>query len=149
MSMSLDRPASTPRLLATAVGVAITGMSAAQLAQADQTAPLSLGTTTVTGDAVDGDYKVDQAQSSKYTAPLRDTPRSVTVVPQQVLKDTNSLNLQDALRTVPGITMGAAKAVIPPGTVRSFAVLIPRAACTSTVCVTPALRAAKFSLSKR
>ncbi len=113
--MSSDRPASTPRLLATAVGVAITGMSAGQLAQADQTEPLSLGTTTVTGDAVEGDYKVEQAQSSKYTAPLRDTPRSVTVVPQQVLKDTNSLNLQDALRTVPGITMGAGEGGNPTG----------------------------------
>ncbi|WP_219232592.1 MULTISPECIES: TonB-dependent siderophore receptor [unclassified Pseudomonas] len=114
-SMSSDRLACTPRLLATAVGVAITGMSAAQLAQADQTEPLSLGTTTVTGDAVEGDYKVEQAQSSKYTAPLRDTPRSVTVVPQQVLKDTNSLNLQDALRTVPGITMGAGEGGNPTG----------------------------------
>lgn len=114
-TLSSDRPALSPRLLATAVGVAITGMTAAQLAQADQSEPLSLGTTTVTGDAVEGDYKVEQAQSSKYTAPLRDTPRSVTVVPQQVLKDTNSLNLQDALRTVPGITMGAGEGGNPTG----------------------------------
>lgn len=114
-SMSSDRLASTPRLLATAVGVAITGMSAAQLAQADQTEPLSLGTTTVTGDAVEGDYKVEQAQSSKYTAPLRDTPRSVTVITEQVIQDTGALSLTDALRTSSGITFGAGEGGNPAG----------------------------------
>lgn len=60
-------------------------------------------------------YQVERAQSSKYTAPLIDTPRSVTVVPQQVLKDSNALSLQDALRTVPGITMGAGEGGNPQG----------------------------------
>ncbi len=94
--------------------MAITGLSS-PLAFAGQNEPLSLGTTTVTGEAVDGDYQVEQAQSTKFTAPLRDTPRAVTVVPQQVLKDTNSLSLQDALRTVPGITMGAGEGGNPTG----------------------------------
>ncbi|MGH8443959.1 MAG: TonB-dependent receptor, partial [Solimonas sp.] len=50
------------------------------------------------------EYKVDNASSPKYTAPLRDTPKSVTVIPAQVLKDNAATSLQDALRTVPGIT---------------------------------------------
>lgn len=67
-------------------------------------------------DTAEGEsYQVERAQSSKYTAPLIDTPRSVTVVPQQVLKDSNALSLQDALRTVPGITMGAGEGGNPQG----------------------------------
>ncbi|MGH8466704.1 MAG: TonB-dependent receptor, partial [Pseudomonas sp.] len=44
-----------------------------------------------------------------------DTPRSITVIPQQVLKDTNALTLQDALRTVPGVTFGAGEGGNPQG----------------------------------
>ncbi len=49
-------------------------------------------------------YKVDAATSSKFTAPLRDTPKSVTVISSQVLQDSAATSLQDALRFVPGIT---------------------------------------------
>ncbi len=54
-------------------------------------------------------YKAEKASSSKFTAPLIDTPKSVTVVPENVIKDTGSVTLQDALRTVPGITFGSAE----------------------------------------
>lgn len=113
-----DQSAFTPRLLATAVGVALSGLSAAQLAQAEEPKgkALELDSVNVVGEAIDEtSYQVERVQSSKYTAPLIDTPRSVTVVPQQVLKDTNALSLQDALRTVPGITMGAGEGGNPQG----------------------------------
>lgn len=61
---------------------------------------------TVEGHEVSG-YKPDRASSSKFTAPLLDTPRSVTVVTEDVLRDTAATSLQDALRNVPGITFGA------------------------------------------
>jgi catecholate siderophore receptor len=54
-------------------------------------------------------YKAEKASSSKFTAPLIDTPKSVTVIPESVIQDTGSVTLQDALRTVPGITFGAAE----------------------------------------
>lgn len=54
-------------------------------------------------------YKAEKASSTKFTAPLIDTPKSVTVIPESVLKDTGSATLQDALRTVPGITFGSAE----------------------------------------
>ncbi|HYG13841.1 MAG TPA: TonB-dependent siderophore receptor [Methylophilaceae bacterium] len=54
-------------------------------------------------------YNPPKASSSKFTAPLIDTPKSVTVVPQEVIKDTGSVTLQEALRTVPGITFGSAE----------------------------------------
>jgi len=55
----------------------------------------------------DTGYKVEKASSSKFTAPLIDTPKSVTVINETVLKDTGSTSFQDALRTAPGITFGA------------------------------------------
>ncbi|KAB0490099.1 TonB-dependent receptor [Pseudomonas vancouverensis] len=116
-------PVSSPRLLASAIGMAITAGSAGHMVFAaektDEKAPdnvISLGATAITGEAQDETtYNVEKASSPKYTAPLIDTPRSVTVVPQQVLKDTGSLNLQDALRTVPGITFGAGEGGNPQG----------------------------------
>ncbi|EXF92289.1 TonB-denpendent receptor [Pseudomonas fluorescens HK44] len=124
MSRQLPQsPVSSPRLLASAIGVAITASSAAHMAYAaektDEKAPrnaIALDATSVTGEAQDStSYQVEKASSPKYTAPLIDTPRSVTVIPQQVLKDTGALNMQDALRTVPGITFGAGEGGNPQG----------------------------------
>jgi catecholate siderophore receptor len=71
---------------------------------------------TVTDTAIDEEaYRVDRASSPKFTAPLLDTPRSVVVVPKQVIKDSGSATLVEALRTVPGITFGAAEGGNPIG----------------------------------
>lgn len=90
---------------------------AAEPAPASQDGSIALDATSVTGQAeqTSTDYKVEKASSQKYTAPLVDTPRSVTVIPQQVLKDTGAVSLQDALRTVPGITFGAGEGGNPQG----------------------------------
>ncbi|WP_095148482.1 TonB-dependent siderophore receptor [Pseudomonas sp. Irchel s3a18] len=119
----LQSPVSSPRLLASAIGMAITASSASQMVFAaektDEKAPsnaIALDATSVTGEAQEStSYQVEKASSPKYTAPLIDTPRSVTVIPQQVLKDTGALNMQDALRTVPGITFGAGEGGNPQG----------------------------------
>jgi catecholate siderophore receptor len=91
----------------------------AQAAEENQQAngnAISLGATSINGEGPDStDYKTERSSSTKYTAPLVDTARSVTVVPQQVLKDTAALSLQDALRTVPGITFGAGEGGNPQG----------------------------------
>lgn len=116
-------PASSPRLLASAIGVAITAGSAGQMVFAAEKTDskasgnaIALDATAITGEAQDStSYQVEKASSPKYTAPLVDTPRSVTVIPQQVLKDTGALNMQDALRTVPGITFGAGEGGNPQG----------------------------------
>ncbi|MGE0667772.1 MAG: TonB-dependent receptor [Sphingomonadales bacterium] len=54
-----------------------------------------------------GEYKVEKPESPKYLAPLLDTPQTVTIVPQQVIRDQNLLTMRDILQTVPGITFGA------------------------------------------
>ncbi|WP_208113490.1 TonB-dependent siderophore receptor [Tahibacter aquaticus] len=59
-------------------------------------------------DAVDvTGVSTKQASSPKYTAPLRDTPQSIEVVPQEVMAGQNLLSLRDVLSTLPGITFGA------------------------------------------
>jgi catecholate siderophore receptor len=52
-------------------------------------------------------YQATTSQSPKFTAPLLDTPRTVQVVPQQVIQDQVANSLQDVLRNSPGITFGA------------------------------------------
>jgi catecholate siderophore receptor len=47
------------------------------------------------------------ADSPKFTAPLLDTPQTITVVPAAVIAEQNLLNLRDVLATLPGITFGA------------------------------------------
>src|SRR5262249_39097051 len=61
----------------------------------------------VEGSDASSAYKADEASSFKYTAPLLDTPQTMTVVPRQVIEDQNLLTLRDILSTVPGITFGA------------------------------------------
>ena len=51
--------------------------------------------------------RVADPSSSKFTAPLLDTPRSVTVIPSTIIEQTAATSLQDILRTSPGITFGA------------------------------------------
>ncbi len=51
----------------------------------------------------------------KQVAPLVDTPKSIVVLSRDVIDQTGSASLQDALRTVPGITFGAAEGGNPIG----------------------------------
>lgn len=62
----------------------------------------NLGTITVNGQTVKR-----EPDSPEFVAPLVDTPRSVTIIPQQIIEQTAATSLQDILRTSPGITFGA------------------------------------------
>lgn len=64
---------------------------------------------------VTGANQHPQSANAKFTAPLLDTPKSVTVVPAEVIAQTGATSLTDALRTVPGITIGAAEGGNPVG----------------------------------
>jgi catecholate siderophore receptor len=79
-------------------------LNAPAFAQSSQ--PLAVPAVGVEEDAPQ-DYKVDAPQSPKYVAPLLDTPQTITVIPQAVIRDQNLLSLRDVLSTVPGITFGA------------------------------------------
>lgn len=56
-----------------------------------------------------------ELQGPKATATVVNTPRSVVVLPREVIEETGSTTLADALRTVPGITFGAAEGGNPIG----------------------------------
>ena len=53
------------------------------------------------------DYKIDTPALSKLTGPLIDTPQSIEIISDAELKDRAVTNLNDALRDVPGISLGA------------------------------------------
>ena len=52
-------------------------------------------------------YRSDQSTLSKLTESLRDTPQSVTTLSRELLEDRGLTSVNDALRTIPGITLGA------------------------------------------
>lgn len=95
------RKALTPAAVAGVAGLALTPQLAlAADAAADASA------TEVSSVDVEGRVSL-QASSPKYTAQQIDTPRSVTIIPRQVIDQTAATSLQDILRTSPGITFGA------------------------------------------
>ncbi|ABQ70370.1 TonB-dependent siderophore receptor [Rhizorhabdus wittichii RW1] len=119
MARSDNRPtAGSPAPAFLALGCIGFIASAPALAQDAQPAngEKRLGGMTVTDTAIDEEgYKAERVESPKAVAPLLDTPRSIVVVDKQVIKDTGSATLVEALRTVPGITFGAAEGGNPIG----------------------------------
>lgn len=77
------------------------------IAQNSGTDVTQLAPVQVEGVAAVSPYQPAAVQSPKMTAPLLDTPRTVQVVPRQVIRDQAATSLQDVLRNSPGITFGA------------------------------------------
>ena len=48
-----------------------------------------------------------ELSSDKSTAPIVNTPRTVNVISEEVLENTGAFSVEEALRTIPGITLGA------------------------------------------
>jgi catecholate siderophore receptor len=69
---------------------------------------------TVTGVLSD-DYHQPVSANPKYPERLLDTPQTVTVIPQSLMKDQNASTLQQALQNVPGITFTAGEGGTLPG----------------------------------
>ncbi|HWK35921.1 TonB-dependent receptor [Sphingomonas sp.] len=64
---------------------------------------------------VTGQLENSELQGPKAIARVVNTPRSVVVLPKDVIEQSGSTTLADALRTVPGITFGAAEGGNPVG----------------------------------
>lgn len=86
----------------TFLALSCVGAIAAPAAMAQDT---RLGGVTVTDTAID--EAPQKVESPKYTAPLLDTPQTITVISRQAIQQQNLLTLRDVLQTVPGITFGA------------------------------------------
>lgn len=104
--------------VAAVAGLAGLGLAHAATAatEADAAAPIATAAATAAPTAEDKNevagVKIDAKRtadpsSSKFTAPLLDTPRSVTVISSKIIEQTAATSLQDILRTSPGITFGA------------------------------------------
>jgi catecholate siderophore receptor len=51
-------------------------------------------------------YKVNRSAESRFTEPVRDTPKSVTVIPKEVIQDQGATSFRDLARVTPGVTLG-------------------------------------------
>src|SRR6478752_3148409 len=127
MKPSNDITPSTLRNFSRAEGFAMTGtlLALSQLAAPAATAPepekkpegegTALPQMVVQADGTKKLYKPEKLATPKYTVPLRDVPQTVTVVPQEVIKEQGASNLRDVLRNVPGISIQAGEGGQPPG----------------------------------
>ncbi len=118
------------RLLAVACALVVAGSFATQSAHAQtpantadavpqatgstNTPAVALPTTQVNDSAVSSAMQTKTLPSYKFVAPLRDTPRSITVIPEELIKQTNATTFADALKTVPGITFLGGDAAANP-----------------------------------
>jgi catecholate siderophore receptor len=91
------------------------GFIATAPAHAADPAPQRYGTPEHSDDVIVEGHRDEVPVSPKQVAPLIDTPRSIVVVPKEVIEQTGSASLAEALRTVPGITFGAAEGGNPIG----------------------------------
>ncbi len=51
-------------------------------------------------------YKVDRLSSTKFTEPVLNTPRTITVLTKEVLDDKNAFTLREIGRSTAGVTLG-------------------------------------------
>ncbi|HEX7711535.1 MAG TPA: TonB-dependent receptor [Sphingomonadaceae bacterium] len=52
-------------------------------------------------------YKADRLSSDKFTQPILNTPRTVTVLNRDVLEDKNATTLREVARSTAGVTLGS------------------------------------------
>ena len=93
----------------------IASPAVAQEAASEESGSRRLGGVTVTDTAIDDSYDRKESSSVKFTQPLLDTPKSVTVIPREVIEDRGFTSLVDILRTTPGITLGSGEGGTPMG----------------------------------
>lgn len=91
--------------LRAAISLVLATASAATYAQT-ATEPRQLPKVSVEAEEPTG-YQTERSSSAKVTVPLRDEPRTITVVPQKLIEERGAATLTEALRNVPGITLVA------------------------------------------
>jgi catecholate siderophore receptor len=94
------------RRIAVAVGLALAGTAQAQSPPpAPQTPEETKTLSKISVEAAEPDtIKVEQVASPKFTKPLLDTPQTIAVVSEEVLRQQGATSLSQALRNTPGVT---------------------------------------------
>ena len=100
------------KLISTAIASSLSVIGTAAIAQDEAT---QLPTIHAQATLEEQSFKVDNSANSKFVVPLLDTPKSVSIISKQLIEDTQVTTLSDALRTVPGITLGAGEGGNPNG----------------------------------
>jgi catecholate siderophore receptor len=88
--------------LAAATFCFVQGLATAQEAPAPTLKPV-----TVSAGMDDSYSPAASSTATKGSAPLRDIPQAVNVVPEQLLRDQGARSMQDALRNVPGVVFSS------------------------------------------
>jgi catecholate siderophore receptor len=83
--------------------VSLTALNLARAAEPAAPQPQVMEGVTVS-ETLEESYKADTASSPKFTAPLLDTPQTITVIRKELLDDQGLGSLAEALRNTPGIT---------------------------------------------
>jgi catecholate siderophore receptor len=108
-------PAALRRGVSVATTVAlVNALSLTAAAQVAATNTHELSEVVVTAPGESG-YKPESVASPKYTGPLRDVPQTITVVPEQVIREQGATTLRDVVRNVPGISIQAGEGGVPAG----------------------------------
>lgn len=94
--------------VAMTLGMAVTALAGAPYAALAQenNGATELDPITVEGER-EGGVKVDSSSDPRFTAPLIDTPKSVTIIPEEVLEQRGAQTLEEIFRTTPGISIQA------------------------------------------
>lgn len=87
------------KTVTTSVAVALSGMASA--AEEGALPEVSVSA------KKEASYKVDRASSPKFTEPLLDTPKSITIINEELIQARGLVSLTEILRTTPGVTLGA------------------------------------------
>jgi catecholate siderophore receptor len=98
--------------MGTIIGTTLAGapsINAQPINQAPSNETLQLSPVTVE-EAAGGGYQTQTPSLGKLTRPLLETPQSINVVPKQLIQDQGGIAARDALRNVPGISLGAGEA---------------------------------------
>ncbi len=106
----IDRNGTRCELKQIVIAAGLCLMSAGAFAQQETT----LSTVNVEA-AADNGFKAETSSQGKFTAPLIDTPKTVQVISEELIKQTGATSLQDALRSTPGITFGNGEGGNPSG----------------------------------
>ena len=105
-----ERAPTTSRSTLVSVGAAmLTGVTFAPCSLSAQVLAESMPEVVVNGERNDGYNSGVSSIGGGIPTPIRDIPQSVTVINSELMQAQGATSLADALRNVPGITMGAAE----------------------------------------
>jgi len=116
MSGSIPTPSSLSSFALQPLVVALACGGAVSAVQASDTPATENNEQVRTLETVESTGKrVQNSASPKFTVSLQNTPRSVTVIPQDIIQQRGVTSLLDVLRTTPGITLGSGEGGTPMG----------------------------------